>query len=92
MNEMTAPGRKWHACRSWASQGGADLPKTGSANNNNITHRFLYVWVSFLKKSSRWQLFLPLIISIYFPCYKIFNTLLPSLIAKTTNKSQADPQ
>jgi len=42
-NETTAPGRKWHACRSWASQSGADLPKIGPASNNNITHRSLYV-------------------------------------------------
>lgn len=96
-NRMTAPGRKLHACRSWASQGSADLPKIGLASNNNIAHRSLSMCVHIEKErrkrnSKGWQPFLPLIISVYFPCYKILNPLMPSLIAKTINKSQADPQ
>lgn len=85
---MTAPGRKWHACRSWASQATADLPKTGPASKNNITHGSLYVRSGL--KSSGWQQLLPLIISTNFK--KILNPLMPFLIAKTTNKSQAYPQ
>lgn len=54
-NRMTAPGRKLHACRSWASQGSADLPKIRLASNNNIAHRSLYVCAHWKRKTKKQQ-------------------------------------
>lgn len=44
-NQTRTPGRKLHACRSWASQGSADLPKISPARSNNNAHRSVCVCV-----------------------------------------------
>lgn len=49
-NPARTPGRKLHACRSWASQGSADLAKIRSARNNNNVHRSVCVCVCVLKQ------------------------------------------